>query len=187
MKKFFIIFAIVGVALTLPLQADAQTKAFKDKYKEITHNIETQPNTLFKQIEATLFSGDVLRSLTPKEKQDDNNILVKRIHCIYQLKMPISRSANFIATDEYMSIRNIVNSRDYSIVSRITIDNETYEIFQSTQSKPQEFMVIISNKEKAVICDIVGYISLPDILNLIDPKVKAKINENVIDSLKIEN
>ena len=66
MKKFFIIFAVVGVALTLPTQADAQTRAFKDKYKEITHNIETQISPLFKQIEATLFSGDVLRSLTPK-------------------------------------------------------------------------------------------------------------------------
>ena len=73
------------------------------------------------------------------------------------------------------------------MVSRITIDNETYEIFRASQSKPQEFMVIISNKEKAVICDIVGYISLQDVLNLIDPKVKAKINEDAIDSLNIEN
>ena len=187
MKKFFIIFAVVGVALTLPTQADAQTRAFKDKYKEITHNIETQISPLFKQIEATLFSGDVLRSLTPKERQDDNNSLIKRIHCIYQLKMPISMSTNVIAHNEYMSIRNIVKSRDYTVVSRITIDNDTYEVFQSSQSRPQEFMVIISNKEKAIICDIVGFISLPDILNLIDPKVKAKINENVIDSLNIEN
>ena len=86
-----------------------------------------------------------------------------------------------------MSIRNIVNSKDYTVVSRITIDNDTYEVFQSSQSRPQEFMVIISNKEKAVICDIVGFISLPDILNLIDPKVKAKIDENVIDSLSLED
>lgn len=187
MKKFFIIFAVVGVAFLLPSKAEAQTKAFKEKYKQITHNIETQPNHQFKEIEATLFSGDVLRSLTPKERQDDNNSLTKRIHCIYQLKMPISRSTNAIAHNEYMSIRNIVNSKDYTVVSRITIDNDTYEVFQSSQSRPQEFMVIISNKEKAVICDIVGFISLSDILNLIDPKVKAKINENVIDSLNIEN
>ena len=187
MKKFFIIFAVVGVALTLPTQADAQTRAFKEKYKAIAHNVETQINPRFKEIEVTLFSGDVLRSLTPKERQDDNNSLTKRIHCIYQLKMPISRSTNAIAHNEYMSIRNIVNSKDYTVVSRITIDNDTYEVFQSSQSRPQEFMVIISNKEKAVICDIVGFISLPDILNLIDPKIKAKINESVIDSLNIEN
>lgn len=187
MKKFFIIFAVVGAAFLLPSQAKAQTKAFKDKYKEITHNIETQPNHLFKQIEATLFSGDVLRSLTPKDKHSDNNNLVKRIDCIYQLNMPISRSANWVAYNDYMSIRNIVNSNKYTMVSRITIDNETYEIFRASQSKPQEFMVIISNKEKAVICDIVGYISLQDVLNLIDPKVKAKINEDAIDSLDIGN
>ena len=187
MKKFFIIFAVVGLMLTLAEPTYAQTKAFKDKYKEITHNIETQPNHLFKQIEATLFSGDVLRSLTPKDKHSDNNNLVKRIDCIYQLKMPISRSANWVAYNDYMSIRNIVNSNKYTMVSRITIDNETYEIFRASQSKPQEFMVIISNKEKAVICDIVGYISLQDVLNLIDPKVKAKINEDAIDSLNIEN
>ncbi len=187
MKKFFIIFAVVGAAFLLPSQAEAQTRAFKDKYKEITHNIETQISPLFKQIEATLFSGDVLRSLTPKDKHSDNNNLVKRIDCIYQLKMPISRSANWVAYNDYMSIRNIVNSNKYTMVSRITIDNETYEIFRASQSKPQEFMVIISNKEKAVICDIVGYISLQDVLNLIDPKVKAKINEDAIDSLDIEN
>ena len=187
MKKFFIIFAVVGVALTLPTQSDAQTRAFKEKYKAIAHNVETQINPRFKEIEVTLFSGDVLRSLTPKERQDDNNSLTKRIHCIYQLKMPISRSTNVIAHNEYMSIRNIVNSNKYTMVSRITIDNETYEIFRASQSKPQEFMVIISNKEKAVICDIVGFISLQDVLNLIDPKVKAKINEDAIDSLNIEN
>jgi hypothetical protein len=73
------------------------------------------------------------------------------------------------------------------MVSRVTIDNETYEIFKSSQSKPQEYMVIISNKEKAVICDIVGYISLQDVLNLIDPKIKAKINKNGIDSLDLKN
>lgn len=187
MKKFFIIFAFVGVALIVPTQADAQTKAFKEKYKAIAHNVETQINPLFKEIEVTLFSGDVLRSLTPKDKHSDNNNLVKRIDCIYQLKMPISRSANWVAYNDYMSIRNIVNSNKYTMVSRITIDNETYEIFRSSQSKPQEFMVIISNKEKAVICDIVGYISLQDVLNLIDPKVKAKINEDVIDSLDLKN
>ena len=187
MKKFFIIFAVVGLMLTLAEPTYAQTRAFKDKYKEITHDIETQISPLFKQIEATLFSGDVLRSLTPKDKHSDNNNLVKRIDCIYQLKMPISRSANWVAYNDYMSIRNIVNSNKYTMVSRITIDNETYEIFRASQSKPQEYMVIISNKEKAVICDIVGYISLQDVLNLIDPKVKAKINENGIDSLDLEN
>ena len=187
MKKFFIIFAVVSVAFLLPSKAEAQTKAFKEKYKEITHDIETQPNHQFKEIEATLFSGDVLRSLTPKERQNDNNSLIKRIHCIYQLKMPISRSTNAIAHNVYMIFRDIVKSRDYTVVSRITIDNDTYEVFQSSQSRPQEFMVIISNKEKAIICDIVGFISLSEILNLIDPKVKAKINENVIDSLNIEN
>ena len=187
MKKFFIIFAVVGVAFLLPSQAEAQTRAFKEKYKEITHNIETQPNPLFKQIEATLFSGDVLRSLTPKDKHSDNNNLVKRIDCIYQLKMPISRSANWVAYNDYMSIRDIVKSNAYTMISRMTIDNETYEIFKSSHSKPQEYMVIISNKEKAVICDIVGYISLQDVLNLIDPKIKAKINENGIDSLDLEN
>ena len=50
MKKFFIIFAVVGVAFLLPSKAEAQTKAFKEKYKQITHNIETQPNHQFKEI-----------------------------------------------------------------------------------------------------------------------------------------
>lgn len=187
MKKFFIIFAVVGLMLPFAEPANAQTRAFKEKYKSIAHNVETQINQQFKEIEVTLFSGEVLRSLTPKDKHSDNNNLVKRIECIYQLKMPISRSANWIAHNEYRSIRNIVSSKAYTMISRVTIDNETYEIFKSSQSKPQEYMVIISNKEKAVICDIVGYISLQDVLNLIDPKIKAKINKNGIDSLDLKN
>lgn len=48
MKKFFIIFAVVGLMLTLAEPANAQTKAFKDVYKKIVTETNNDTDGYFK-------------------------------------------------------------------------------------------------------------------------------------------
>ena len=144
MKKFFIIFAIVGVALLLPSKVDAQTKAFKDAYKKIVTGSSNDTDGWFKYIEVTYFEGNVLRSLTPKDRQDENNSLVKRIEGIYQIKLN-NYKTNDASTYWYYEMRKVINGGCYTLISRSKIGDDTYEIYKESQNKEtSEYLVVIA-------------------------------------------
>ena len=187
MKKFFIIFAVVGVALLLPSKVDAQTKAFKDAYKKIVTGSSNDTDGWFKYIEVTYFEGNVLRSLTPKDRQDENNSLVKRIEGIYQIKLN-NYKTNDASTYWYYEMRKVINGGCYTLISRSKIGDDTYEIYKESQNKEtSEYLVVISNNKKTAICDIVGEIYLEDVLALTGIKVSIEKEPIVIDSLNIED
>jgi hypothetical protein len=190
MKKFFIIFAVVGLMLTLAEPTNAQTKEFKDTFKEILNATSTDPHNVYKNIEATYFEGNVLRSLTPKDRQSENDNLVKRIAGIYQIKFNNYKTDLNASNFWYKKIRNIVNvsNNNYTLKSRSKVGDEIYEIFSESYGNAHlGYVIIISNNEKAVVCNIVGKIYLEDVLHLTGLKASAEKEPIVIDSLDIEN
>lgn len=187
MKKFFIIFAVVGVAFLLPSKAEAQTKAFKDVYKKIVTATNNDTDGYFKYVEVTYFEGNLLRSLTPKDRQDENNSLVKRIESIYQIKLSNYKTNN-ASTYWYYEMRKVINGGCYTLICRSKIGEDTYEIYKESQNKEtSEYLVVISNNKKVAVCDIVGNIFLEDVLALTNVKVSIEKEPIVIDSLNIEN
>jgi hypothetical protein len=187
MKKFFIIFAVVGLMLTLAEPTNAQTKAFKDVYKKIVTETNNDTDGYFKYVEVTYFEGNVLRSLTPKDRQDENNSLVKRIDSIYQIKLSNYKTNN-ASTYWYYEMRKIINGGCYTLICRSKVGEDTYEIYKESQNKEtSEYLVVISNNKKVAVCDIVGNIFLEDVLALTNVKVSIEKEPIVIDSLNIEN
>jgi hypothetical protein len=187
MKKFFIIFAVVGLMLTLAEPTYAQTKAFKDVYKKIVTETNNDTDGYFKYVEVTYFEGNVLRSLTPKDRQDENNSLVKRIDSIYQIKLSNYKTNN-ASTYWYYEMRKVINGGCYTLICRSKVGDEIYEIFSESYGNAHlGYVIIISNNEKAVVCNIVGKIYLEDVLHLTGLKVSAEKEPIVIDSLDIEN
>ncbi|MBP3601641.1 MAG: hypothetical protein J6J10_05075, partial [Alistipes sp.] len=59
-----------------------------------------------------------------------------------------------------------------------------YKAIRKKNNQPSEFIVLIKNAEKAIICDIVGYIRLDDVLKMLSPELR---HNAVIDSLNISN
>lgn len=59
-----------------------------------------------------------------------------------------------------------------------------YKAIRKKNNQPDEFMILMRNNEKAIICDIVGYIKLDDVLKMLSPDLKNYVKE---DTLSISN
>lgn len=59
-----------------------------------------------------------------------------------------------------------------------------YKAIRKKNNQPDEFMILMRNNEKAIICDIVGYIRLDDVLKMLSPDLKNYVKE---DTLNISN
>lgn len=59
-----------------------------------------------------------------------------------------------------------------------------YKAIRKKNNQPDEFMILMRNNEKAIICDIVGYIRLDDVLKMLSPDLKNYVKE---DTLSISN
>lgn len=59
-----------------------------------------------------------------------------------------------------------------------------YKAIRKKNNQPSEFIILLRNNEKAIICDIVGYIRLDDVLKMLSPDLKNYVKE---DTLSISN
>ena len=59
-----------------------------------------------------------------------------------------------------------------------------YKAIRKKSNQPSEFIILIRNNEKALICDIVGYLDVKRIMNMLSPDLKNYVKE---DTLSISN
>lgn len=55
-----------------------------------------------------------------------------------------------------------------------------YKAIRKKNNQPDEFMILMRNNEKAIICDIVGYIRLDDVLKMLSPDLKNYVKEDTL-------
>lgn len=152
--------------------AQAQTKEFLQWYQNIKHRIETAEGA-----EVMQFPAELLRTLTPTERQSDNNNLLGRIQVIYQMKFTFSSDAE-VQRSWYDSVKRWATyTRPTIYEQRMALDgNTSIEVFEATKRRgkePAEFLVFIRNEQKGMVCDIVGYITLQDVITILSPELRS--------------
>lgn len=156
--------------------ARAQTKEFLQWYQNIKHRIEHASKRNAEGAEVMQFPAELLRTLTPEERRGDNNNLLGRIQVIYQLKFTLSTE---VQQSWYDSVKRWATyTRPTIYEQRMALEGKTsIEIFEATKRRgkePAEFLVFIENDERGVVCDIVGYITLQDVITMLSPELSPE-------------
>lgn len=157
--------------------ARAQTKEFLQWYQNIRHRIETASKQTAEGAEVMQFPAELLRTLTPTERQSDNNNLLGRIKVVYQMKFTFSSDAE-VQRSWYDSVKRWATyTRPTIYEQRMALDgNTSIEVFEATKRRgkePAEFLVFIQNEQKGMVCDIVGYITLQDVITMLSPELRS--------------
>ena len=187
MKQFYrilsVVLALVGVGIG-PRTAQAQTKEFLQWYQNIRHRIESASEQDSEGAEVMQFPSELLRTLTPKEKHNANNNLLGRIQTIYQMRFTLTKE---VQQSWYKSVERLATYRGI-YEQRMAIDgNTSIKVLEATKQRgkePAEFLVFIASKEKGVVCDIVGYITLNDVITMLSPELKREHIKNPIEQIE---
>lgn len=163
----------------------AQTKEFLQWYQNISHRIERASEQDAEGAEVVQFPAELLRTLTPKERQGDNNNLLGRIQVIYQMKLKLATN---VQRSWYSSIKRWASYAPGLYEQRMAIDgNTSIVVFEATKRRskePAEFLIFLESKEKGVVCDIVGYITLQDVITMLSPELKREHIKNPIEQMQ---
>ena len=186
MKRFFRILLVAMVALAGATSAEAQTKEFLDAFNRVKHLVELPNSKAYKGIELGHYPGDMLRSMGVKD-----NGMLNRLQVIYQVKIPYGNENNSYANAAYHRFTSLVHINQkpklYEQIMCQTTKEQEFSLYKAIRKKnnqPSEFMVFIKNTEKAIICDVVGYITVQDVMKMLSPDLKNYVNE---DTLSISN
>ena len=173
--------AIVGATT-----AQAQTKEFLDAFNRVKHLVELPNSKAYKGIELGHYPGDMLRSMGVKD-----NGMLNRLQVIYQVKIPYGNENNSYANAAYHRFTGLVHINQkpklYEQIMCQTTKEQEFSLYKAIRKKnnqPSEFMVFIKNAEKAIICDVVGYITVQDVMKMLSPDLKNYVKE---DTLNISN
>jgi hypothetical protein len=180
MKRILILLALIVVGVT---SAEAQTKEFLEQFNAM--QIKVDGAEKLTGIEVLQTPGELLRTLTPKEKRYDNNNLLGRIKMIYQIKLTLPQNQQWYQT---IYDATVVSGGEhlYRQCTRVAQGDNVVLVYEavSKHNGPIEFLIFIKGKDKASIFDIVGYINLQDIVAMLSPELR---HNAVIDSLNISN
>lgn len=180
MKRLYKICLVVVVAVMATTSASAQTKEFLEKFEQIKNN-RTIPHSIYEDVEIAQYPVDMLRTMGVKDTSGNRNVL-NNLKVIYQIKIPLdNRNSNNI----YRGFTLLVSGsrKLYEQIMCNTDNNQEISICKAIRKKnnqPDEFMILIRNKEKAIICDIVGYIKLDDVLKMLSPDLKNYVKEDTL-------
>ena len=173
MKRFFIIFVML-VAIGSAYESKAQSKKFRDAYKEL---LEIQCRPSFKGIELTHLTGEMLQMMV----KDDSNAPMKlknRINAIYQIKIADAGEFNNLIR----LLRSVVNEGKYDPCGTFTSNGVKYEIYRTAVGDLNEYLIFITKGKQFLACDIYGIISYKEVLSMISPSLPQK-NDLQIDTL----
>ena len=186
MKQVFKIL-VAMLAIVGATTAQAQTKEFLETFNQVKHLVELPNSRAYKGIELGHYPGEMLRSMGLK----DNNSVLNRLQVIYQVKIPYGNENRSYANATYHRFTSLVHINQkpklYEQIMCQTTKEQEFSLYKAIRKKnnqPSEFIVLIKNAEKAIICDIVGYIRLDDVLKMLSPELR---HNAVIDSLNISN
>lgn len=180
MKRFFIILAVALTTLSI-LDAQAQTKEFKD-YMQQCRTESMHAKRSDNKFEITEFSGDILKQLMPKAVADKKGI-VNRINSIFQVVMDEYESSVF-----YEGLYNWVKKHNkYNHKMTMTLNGTEYKIFEAKlESGVHEYLFLISNGKDYCVCNIVGVLSTSEIMSFIGVKNdNATIKGDKTDTVEV--
>ena len=183
MKLFFRIFLVVAFAIASINSAEAQTKEFLETFNQVKHLVELPNSRAYKGIELGHYPGEMLRSMGLK----DNNGVLNRLQVIYQVKIPYGNENRSYANATYHRFTSLVHiNQKPKLYEQImcntgrTQEISIYKAIRKKNNQPSEFIVLIKNAEKAIVCDIVGYIRLDDVLKMLSPDLKNYVKEDTL-------
>ena len=182
MKRFLLLLATLLLSHSSLM---AQTKEFLQWYQNTRHRIERASEQDAEGAEVVQFPAELLRTLTPKEHQGDNNNLLGRIQVIYQMKIKLATS---VQRSWYDGIKRWATYAPGLYEQRMALDGNTsivvYEASKRRSKEPAEFLIFLENKDRGVVCDIVGYITLNDVITMLSPELKREHIKNPIEQLE---
>lgn len=188
MKLFFRIFLVAAFTLTGATSASAQTKEFLEKFDMIKYQ-SSIPRSVYEGVEIIQYPADMLRAMGVNDISGNSRNVLNNLKVIYQIKIPLDNRNN--GNNIYRGFTLLVSgSRKPKLYEQImcntgrTQEISIYKAIRKKNNQPDEFMILMRNNEKAIICDIVGYIRLDDVLKMLSPDLKNYVKE---DTLSISN
>ena len=162
MRKTFIILATALACLTARAQTPEFMKLYASAIAALDGSDAGGSGKTGGGIVTSEFSGRMLRTLMPK-KSEDKAHMVNRIDMIRQIKFtPQSGS------DLFRRLRELAESERYERLSIMNVDEESVYIYTAPdKDSGSEFLILIVKGGSRLACDIVGDVTLKDVLDLI--------------------
>ena len=190
MKPFFRILLVAAFAIVSATAAEAQTKEFLEAFNQVKHLVGLPNSSGYKDIEVVQYPAEMLRTMGVKESSNSQNIL-GNLKVIYQVKIPLSGKNKTIGNGTYHRLYIFIHqNRKPKLYEQVMCQTSkgqevsVYEAIRKKSNQPIEFIILIRNNEKALICDIVGYLDVKRIMNMLSPELKNYVKE---DTLNISN
>ena len=179
MKRIVIILA-TALATLISLEAQAQTKEFKE-FIETCTKVSASVHSSDVKFEITQLSGAVIQQLMPKAIKDKKGV-ENRINSIFQVVMSQQMSDYFIRVSNMA-----LDSNKYDHHMTMTLKGTEYKIFVAKLgSGVFEYLFLINNGKDYCVCDIVGVLSTPEIMSFIGVKNDGeKITGDKKDSVEV--
>ena len=172
MKRMFKML-VVMLAIVSATSVEAQTKEFLTQFNEVKRLVELPNSSAYKSIEIAQYPSEILRAMGTNVSVNGRNIL-NNIKVIYQVKIPLDSSYGR-ATYNWFNGLTIGKQKAYeAIMSQSGQDKDIsiYKAIKKKSSQPEDYLIMYRNKTKAMVCDIVGYIKLEDVINMLSPELK---------------
>ena len=167
-KMLVVMLAIVGVT-----SAEAQTKEFLTQFNEVKRLVELPNSSAYKSIEIAQYPSEILRAMGTNVSVNGRNIL-NNIKVIYQVKIPLDSSYGRAAYNWFNGL-TIGKQKAYEAIMSQSGQDKDISIYKATKTKssqPEDYLILYRNKTKAMVCDIVGYLKLEDVINMLSPELK---------------
>ena len=167
-KMLVVMLAIVGAT-----SAEAQTKEFLEKFNEVKRLVELPNSSAYKSIEIAQYPADILRVMGANMSVNERNIL-NNIKVIYQVKIPLDSGNGRAAYNWFIGL-TVGKQKAYEQIMCQSGQDKDISIYKATKTKssqPEDYLILYRNKTKAMVCDIVGYLKLEDVINMLSPELK---------------
>ncbi len=159
MKKIILVAAILAACFAARAQTPRFMELYADAIERLAARAEDNPAP---DIETSEFSGRMLQEIM-SAKSKDRNHLVNRIDNIRQIK--------FLPSDEsdlFDRIRAVAEAEPYERLANLVVDGQSVRIYSAPYKiRRKEFLIFIVKDDKRLVCDIVGDVTLKDVLDLI--------------------
>lgn len=162
MRRFLVLFV---AALLWWSGASGQSAQFTELYSMAGESLKKGAEG----ITTAEISGKMLRELMPSSAKKELHF-VNRIEKIRQVKFAPVADKSLYSQIEAVA----ADARVYEQMSFINEDGQRVGVYKAKNSRQtrSEYLILISKNGAAMACDIVGNISMKDILNLLYGKVK---------------
>lgn len=172
MKRIFKIL-VAMLAIVGATSAEAQTKEFLTQFNEVKRLVELPNSSAYKSIEIAQYPSEILRAMGTNVSVNGRNIL-NNIKVIYQVKIPLDSGHGRAVYNWFTNLIAAKPKAYEAIMSQSGQDKDIsiYKAIKKKSSQPEDYLIMYRNKTKAMVCDIVGYIKLEDVINMLSPELK---------------